>query len=388
MKKILLIGNYPPPYGGVPHHLEQLSEGLSRKGHSVVVLSGGTKQVKCDHIKVYKLSSINKFLHLFLGVFYTLIRKQISFAMIRYNFRLFIRHLIFIGWCERYLLKNCIDVVLTYNILAYSPVGFYLKDVKQIPHVSNVFGEVYSNKKIEKLKYYLSEKLLNTELILSCSKHCGKSVKKLNQRLNYSHVQYGVDLNHFKFKDKKSSSGRLKVLFVGRISYEMGLNNIISIYNELIKQDVSICLSIVGGTGDMIDDAREFERKSNGYVCVLENVTYELLPAEYQKHDVTIVTSNGDRTCSSLALMESVACGTPVVATSVGGVSEISNNSSCVLVEDSVSAVTEQIAVFNDNRSLLDIMSSNCISNREFFSAATTNKKVENFITELLDELG
>ena len=40
-RSVLLIGNYPPPYGGVPLHVERLSAHLAARGWSCHVLSGG-----------------------------------------------------------------------------------------------------------------------------------------------------------------------------------------------------------------------------------------------------------------------------------------------------------------------------------------------------------
>jgi hypothetical protein len=40
-KNILLIGNYPMPFGGVPAFIKYLSEHLLREGWNVYILSGG-----------------------------------------------------------------------------------------------------------------------------------------------------------------------------------------------------------------------------------------------------------------------------------------------------------------------------------------------------------
>src|SRR5262249_15699371 len=42
---ILLIGNYPPPFGGDPRHLEQLVPHLVTQGWDVHVLSGGASGI-------------------------------------------------------------------------------------------------------------------------------------------------------------------------------------------------------------------------------------------------------------------------------------------------------------------------------------------------------
>ena len=41
-KSILIIGNYPPPFGGVPRHIEYLAPFLVKRGWKVHILSGGS----------------------------------------------------------------------------------------------------------------------------------------------------------------------------------------------------------------------------------------------------------------------------------------------------------------------------------------------------------
>src|SRR5688572_10737878 len=57
---ILLLGNYPPPFGGVPSHLRDLSHYLAAKGWSVHVLVGHTLHHGIENpapgITVYRLN--------------------------------------------------------------------------------------------------------------------------------------------------------------------------------------------------------------------------------------------------------------------------------------------------------------------------------------------
>jgi D-inositol-3-phosphate glycosyltransferase len=141
----------------------------------------------------------------------------------------------------------------------------------------------------------------------------------------------GVDLNLFRPLDQSESRQRLGLnggkvlLYVGRLERLKGLDLLLQTAAQLESCD-DLKMLVVGGAvnGDLaIDDlwalARSLEVED---VCdFVGRVDQEDLPLYYNAADVCIVPSYYES--FGLAALESMACGTPVVATRVGGLSTI-----------------------------------------------------------------
>lgn len=375
MLNILLIGNYPPPYGGVPHHVEQFSGHLAAKGFNVHVLSGG---VGCcpspENVTVYKMHNNEKLLHLVKGIFLTVRLNLLSSSIFFESPRHAVRHIIFFSKAYEVSKQNEIGIVFTYNSLAYSQVGAWLKQTMGLVHILSVFGELFLASKTKRLSNKLLPILGSADLILSCSKHCGSSVSLLSPGLKYQHTQYGVDLRHFSYKTRSKLTDELQIMFVGRISREMGVDRVLEIADRANDLRLPLKFLVCGSTGDLSQLAEKTaDRLPN--LTVRQNVHYDDLPKLYQMSHVLLVTSRGARTCSSLAAMEAIACGTPVIAVDVGGVPEILNQNVGIVVNESNEAIFEQVVSLCEDRSQLAAWSSNCRRKRkEFASDAVTTK--------------
>jgi D-inositol-3-phosphate glycosyltransferase len=141
----------------------------------------------------------------------------------------------------------------------------------------------------------------------------------------------GVDLNLFRPLDQSESRQRLGLnggkvlLYVGRLERLKGLDLLLQTAAQLESCD-DLKMLVVGGAvnGDLaIDDLRALARSLEVEdVCdFVGRVDQEDLPLYYNAADVCIVPSYYES--FGLAALESMACGTPVVATRVGGLSTI-----------------------------------------------------------------
>ena len=84
-------------------------------------------------------------------------------------------------------------------------------------------------------------------------------------------------------------------------------------------------------------------------VTLIGRIDQKLLPAYYSAADMLVVPSYHESFC--LAGLESLACGTPVVATPVGGLPAVINRQNgCVLAEDNDRAMAEAIVRVANNQ--------------------------------------
>ncbi len=141
-------------------------------------------------------------------------------------------------------------------------------------------------------------------------------------------VPPGVDHAFFSPGDRAGARAALELgdhpvlLFVGRIQPLKGLDVAVRTLAAVERRDA--VLVVVGGTSGPAGDEHLAEvRQLAGELGVADRVRYvpaqphHLLSTFYRAADVTVVPSRSES--FGLVALESAACGTPVVATAVGG---------------------------------------------------------------------
>jgi glycosyltransferase involved in cell wall biosynthesis len=142
------------------------------------------------------------------------------------------------------------------------------------------------------------------------------------------HVSQVIDVAHFAHGSKLSVTERAKLrhelglsgvtfVYVGRLWRGKGLTHLIDAFTELQQLDVATCLLLVGDGPDEAVLREQCERSG------LRNVIFsgfhhaDSLPALYAAADVFVFPTLGDP--FGLVVLEAMACGLPVIATSASG---------------------------------------------------------------------
>ena len=144
-------------------------------------------------------------------------------------------------------------------------------------------------------------------------------------------IPCGVDLQMFRpldqhtVRDRLGLDGEKVVLFVGRIEPLKGLELLIHATAQMDTCQPLRVLVVGGGLehDPEVERMRELARRLeiSEIVDFIGRVDHEELPVYYNAADVCVVPSFYES--FGLAALESMACGTPVVATRVGGLSTI-----------------------------------------------------------------
>jgi glycosyltransferase involved in cell wall biosynthesis len=220
------------------------------------------------------------------------------------------------------LFKNQYDLIIinqenwSFSLLFFNLINFFTRNRK-----TKLFLMIAQNIKKEKLKWAIPLEKFNLQfvnLIVGCCSETEDVLrwKKINTPWRILPLFYNSALES---KDVKPYKGdNLKLGFIGRLSYEKGIDTLLQSYEELRKEE-SLEL-IIAGDGPLRD---EVENSSANYLGLLP---HNAVKSFYEKIDVLVVPSISTdfwKEQFGRVIAEAVAHGVPVIGSSSGAIPEV-----------------------------------------------------------------
>ena len=307
---ILLIGNYPPPFGGVPKHLEDLVPFLVKSGWDVHVLSGGTTGTHHGlGFTVYKDSrpalprrfETARFLarKVLRGHGNPVIR-----AARRFPPGAWFRTMTRLSLAADIIETHGIRVIGAYNLLHGAPVGAIAAELYGLPLVVTNLGEIYSHPvEIERQLPMIRHITEVATVLTSLTRHCAESYRELGITREVRVLHYGIDRERF----ADSSGGDMirsrlgipptadVVLFLGRLVRDMGLHVLLQGIPSLLARRPHIRILIAGGSGELDHDARAAASRWPDRVSVSIDIPEAELPGYYAAATLVVAPTMGAR---------------------------------------------------------------------------------------------
>lgn len=408
--RILLIGSYPPPYGGIASHLKSLVPSLvSRNFGKVIILSFSNKN---NNINNYVGGA--RFFEFIIKKNIHLLFKPSSLLLICYclyylnifkiGFQRFLNETISAIIANEIANEYDVSIVSIYHStsLMTLPLAKYWGNKRKI--VLTVFGEVYGSSKFMIKNKKLIKKIIDSVTsVVSSSCHCADSFQKIGIKRNIQAVYYGVDLevnkstvkkiefrNHFKIEQSSTV-----LLFMGRFLVDMGLDVILSIANNIFEYDKNIVLILAGASGELSEKAKAISILFPKNILIFQDVSFELQKDIYNASDILLAPSFDQRACMGIAIKEAMSYSMPVIGAAGGGVKEaIIHNETGLLIEldkdgkVNKNQLLESIKLLSGNKKIIENMG---IKGRErveqIFSVNTTNEKMINIFYQSLEKV-
>ena len=320
MPRICLVTHYFPPHmGGIEKVSYEQSKRLTQSGYEIDVLTSkikGQNERPAKGIRVFAYPTLN--LAERIGVPYPVL----SFKA----YRNFVQ-----------VIKKC-DLVHAHGHVYMSSymAGKVAKKYKK-PFIVTQHNTFIDYQSILNILEHLNDLTVGKSVlkcanrIITVSKETMKYVLKLGADKSKTSVIYnGVDTDYFHPMNKEESRKKLGIpknrkiiLSVRRLVYKNGLDTLIESV-PLLTRDHPDLLFVVAGKGPSrkLIENRVKELGIDANIKLTGFVPDRLLPVYYDAADYFVIPSASGEGLP-LVLLEAMACGLPVIATTVGGTPEI-----------------------------------------------------------------
>ena len=349
MKILQLTCHYHPNIGGVETHLNDLVKALIKRNNKVYVLTYRPLTTKSswriiekeDNLEILRIPWI-------FGLFYKLVPYPI-FEFIYLFPGLFVMAPIII------LTKN-IQVIHAHGLIAGS-VGYFwgrLLNRRIIISTHNLYN--FSSQGFYR---NLSSKIFKgVDKVLTLSIGSAKEIEMLGVDKNKIQIfTYWVDLEKFKcVKNAKAITGwrnKFVVLFVGRLVAEKGIRPLLDaskIWNKNI-------ILAVAGTGPLETEICA-QKSVNKNLIFLGKIDNNKLPIYYSAADLFIIPSTHEEGFGRV-IIESLACGTPVIGSNRGAIPDAIDDSVGRLINVTPVTIKKTVEYFYENPKILSTLSKN-----------------------------
>jgi len=215
----------------------------------------------------------------------------------------------------------------------------------------------------------------------------------------------GVDISRFypiPMDEAKENIGvppcEKALLFVGRVEPLKGIDNLIEAIALMRKQDVRVCLSVIGGDPDCGPETVNAEqlrlkelREAAGLVdtvIFLGKRDQDTLPYYYSAVEAVVVPSHYES--FGMVALEAMACGTPVVASQVGGLAFLVQDgvTGFTVPVDDAQALAERLSQLVQEPGLRQKLGKQAAEFARQYAWETISNKIFDLYQEVLDSNG
>lgn len=372
MRVLQISAHFHPNIGGVETHLTDLIQFLKEKNWQVTVLSyqpltankRGKVYERHNRIEIIRVPWIPNFFY-----------KLISYPAIEF---IYLVPGLFVT-CPFLIFSKKPDVIHAHGLVAGFAGIFWGKIFGKRVIISS--HSIYHFPKKGLYKTFAKWIFTHADKILALSK---KSVTELQAlgvpKKGIVQFTYWVNLKNFRkvIKDKKISDSKYKftVLFVGRLIKEKGVIELLESFKTWDRKNKLI----IAGKGPLEGFVKQCAKKFNNLEAV-GAIDQDKLPFYYSSADITVVPSTSEEGFGRI-IIESLACGTPVIGSCFGAIPESMDNTVGKIIKVTPKNIKDTVNYFIKNKSELNKLSLNC---RRFAERRYSEQNAESIIKTYTD---
>jgi glycosyltransferase involved in cell wall biosynthesis len=221
------------------------------------------------------------------------------------------------------LLKRVENVDLVHLNIIF-PVGIlalYLKWFKNIPYIISEHWSDYQyplNKTIGSFKKFIIQLIVkNAQFVCPVTKHLQKAMVNYGLKGHYYSVPNVVNTHVFKPADNSNNDFTITHISNMDDKYK-NIKELLKAIDELQTEIPNLKLMLIGSDNKRYNELSKNISLKN--ICFVNHIHHKKIASYLNNSDVFVLFSNYENL--PCVILEAFACGVPVVATNVGGISE------------------------------------------------------------------
>ncbi len=238
---------------------------------------------------------------------------------------------------RKYIIENGKPDVIHVNIpVKAGYLGLWAQKKYGVPYVVTEHWGIYNEVEVHNyesknsLFKQLTKKVYDgAAVFISVSRYLAEGVNRLVLQKDYTVVPNVVDTNIFYYQEKQSDTFRF--LHVSNMVALKNTEGILRAFRIVTEHHSNVELVMVGDTTNTIREYAASLGFPKGTVSFRGEVSYQHVATEMQLADCFILFSNIEN--SPCVIGEALCCGLPVIATRVGGIPELVDETNSILVE-------------------------------------------------------
>ena len=374
---------FSPNIGGVETHLDDLCKYLTKQNHELYVITYKpiTTNVESKSLEERKRMKIYRLPLFGRGLFHKIERNTIL------QFLYLTPILLFGSILFMLMHRSKIDVVHAHGLNA-AFIGKFLNKIYSKRYVVSIHT-IYDLTQRSGFARLVKKVLSEADSILLPSRRSERDFLGAGMSFNKLKIcPEWVDLDTYKPLDKSACRKDLKlkegfiILFVGRLIEKKGVKVLL---NTALDKSHSESTFVFVGDGPLSKDLSE-KAISHDNITFAGKVSEDLLVKYYNAADVVVVPSLYDEIFGRTTV-ESISCGTPVIAPNTGAIPELLNSSVSRLINIRKQLSSELEALRSNPNSIISL-SKNCrLYAEEHFSERNATKIERSYYSDDYDNL-
>lgn len=335
-ERLLLVGSYPPPFGGISSFIIELEKGLATNVSQFYVLHfADTSCVDYkQNITVHKLQ--NRPNRLLINVLSLGVGKLFEvFILLVINvfkdIRLYSSAILQALYISMIAKKENSTSITIFSTAAGAVIPYLSRLIPNIPIYYCVFADPYKNPKFyRKHKMWYRDAMLGSRQVFSSSYYCASVTKFFDISINPKVIYVGIDIDRFhpkipEFESRQKLNlpiDKQIVLSVSRMELEMGVLDTLKIAEQVLINSTDIIFVIAGAYGSVTPLVEAAAQASGGRIICRVNLPGDDLPLYYAASTIVIAPTVGVHACMGVSVKEAMSSGRPVIVSNSGGLPE------------------------------------------------------------------
>jgi len=180
-------------------------------------------------------------------------------------------------------------------------------------------------------KSVLRRIIKGSKMLLPVSRDLGLLINKLVTEKDFTVVENVANEKYFYYDENKNPGTAFRFLHVSNMTYQKNAEGIIEGFTEFQKKFQEAELVIIGSVPVEMKQLMEKTGLLDKNIFLRGEISYAAVAGEMQQANALVMFSRFEN--SPCSIIEALCCGLPVIATDVGGISELLNENNGLLID-------------------------------------------------------